>query len=146
MRLNDNVTMDIHFNSGTFSSNRKESAMKKILVVDDEDTFREMVVVILKKEGFETMEADNGISAFEMAKAHIPNLIISDVMMYSGSGFILREFLKREARTANIPLILMSGKAQVAGAWGSAPEVEYLQKPFNHDELMAAVNLKLGTA
>jgi DNA-binding NtrC family response regulator len=117
--------------------------MKKILVVDDEDTFREMVVVMLKKEGYETMEADNGITAFELAKANVPDMIISDVMMYSGSGFILREFLKREQRTANIPLILMSGKAQTAGAWGSDPDVDYLQKPFNHDELIATVNRKL---
>jgi CheY-like chemotaxis protein len=117
--------------------------MKKILVVDDEDTFREMVVVMLKKEGYETMEADNGITAFELAKANVPDMIISDVMMYSGSGFILREFLKREQRTANIPLILMSGKAQTAGAWGSDPDVDYLQKPFSHDELIAAVDQKL---
>ena len=117
--------------------------MKKILVVDDEDTFREMVVVMLKKEGYETMETDNGLNAFELAKAHVPDMIISDVMMYSGSGFILREFLKRETLTAKIPLILMSGKAQVAGAWGSDPDVDYLQKPFSHDDLIAAVNRKL---
>jgi len=113
---------------------------KRVLVVDDEDAFREMIVVMLKKEGYETMEADNGLNAFELAKANVPDLIVSDVMMYSGSGFILREFLKRESLTANIPLILMSGKAQTAGAWGSDPAVEYLQKPFSHDQLVAAVN------
>jgi DNA-binding response OmpR family regulator len=122
--------------------------MKRILIVDDEEHFRKMVVMMLKKEGYETSEADNGLSAFELAKANLPDLIISDVMMFSGSGFILREFLKRESRTASIPLILMSGHAQEAGAWGSDPEIEYLQKPFNHDELLAAVNrkLKMGSA
>lgn len=115
-------------------------AKKRVLVVDDEDTFREMVAVMLKKEGYDTMETDNGMSAFELAKANLPDLIVSDVMMYSGSGFILREFLKREPRTADIPLILMSGKAQVAGAWGSDPSVEYLQKPFSHDEFVSAVD------
>jgi len=115
----------------------------RILVVDDEDTFREMVVVMLKKEGYETLEADNGITAFELAKANVPDMIISDVMMYSGSGFILREFLKREQRTTNIPLILMSGKAQTAGAWGSDPDVDYLQKPFTHDELITTIDRKL---
>jgi two-component system alkaline phosphatase synthesis response regulator PhoP len=118
--------------------------MKKILVVDDEDTFREMVVVMLKKEGYETMEADNGLSAFDLAKANVPDLIISDVMMYSGSGFILREFLKQEPRTAKIPLILMTGKAQDAGAWGSDEDVEYLSKPFSASELLAAVGQKIS--
>jgi CheY-like chemotaxis protein len=116
------------------------SNMKKVLVVDDEDMFREMVIVMLKTQGYKTMEADSGLSAFELAKANVPDLIVSDVMMYSGSGFILREFLKREPRTAKIPLILMSGQAQVAGAWGSDPDVEYLAKPFTQDDLMTAVD------
>lgn len=118
-------------------------AKKRILVVDDEDTFREMILVMLKKAGYETMETDNGLNAFELAKANIPDLIISDVMMYSGSGFILYEFLKREPRTADIPIILMSGKAQSAGAWESDPAVVYIQKPFSHDEIMAAVKRQL---
>lgn len=118
--------------------------MKTILVVDDEDAFREMIVVVLKKEGFEVFEADNGINAFELAKANIPDLIVSDVMMFNGSGFILHEFLKREPKTEKIPLILMSGAAQVAGAWGSDPDIEYLQKPFGTDELLAAIRQRLG--
>ena len=114
-------------------------AKKRVLVVDDEDAFRQMVVAILTKEGYETFETDNGINAFELAKANIPDLIVSDVMMYSGSGFILREFLKREPRTADIPLILMSGQAQTAGAWGSDEKVEYLDKPFKTDDLLNLV-------
>jgi DNA-binding NtrC family response regulator len=117
--------------------------MKKILIVDDEEGFRQMLQIMLKKEGYETMEADNGLNAFELAKANLPDLIISDVMMFSGSGFILREFLKRETRTAKIPMILMSGHAQDAGAWGSDPEVDYLQKPFDLKELLSVVNRKL---
>ncbi len=118
-------------------------AKKKVLVVDDEQAFREMVVAILKKEGYETIETDNGLNAFELAKANIPDLIVSDVMMYSGSGFILREFLKREPQTANIPLILMSGQAQTAGAWGSDDQVEYLDKPFKTTDLINSVKRAL---
>jgi DNA-binding NtrC family response regulator len=117
--------------------------MKKILVVEDDVTFREMVARLLKLKGYETMEADSGMSGFELAKANIPDLIISDVMMYSGSGFILREFLKREPKTVKIPLILMSGQAQSAGAWGSDPDVDYLQKPFSLEDLITTVKRKL---
>lgn len=115
-------------------------AQKRVLVVDDEDAFREMVSTILKNEGYEILETDNGLNAFELAKANVPDLIVSDVMMYSGSGFILHEFLKREPRTANIPMILMSGQAQTAGAWGADASVEYLQKPFSREDLLSAVN------
>lgn len=117
--------------------------MKEILVVEDEEVFRQMIVSALKRDGFETLEADDGLSAFELAKAHIPALIISAVMMYSGSGFILQEFLKKEPRTAKIPLILMSGKAQDAGAWGSDPDVAYFEKPFDLSQLLSAVQRML---
>lgn len=117
--------------------------MKKILVVDDEEMFRVMIVTALKRDGYETLEADNGLSAFEMANEHTPALIISDVMMYSGSGFILHEFLKKEPRTSHIPLILMSGQALDAGAWGSDPDVEYFEKPFSISELLSAVRRKV---
>ncbi len=117
---------------------------KTVLVVDDEEAYRQMVVLMLKSAGFGTMECDNGMNAFEIAKTHIPDLIISDVMMYSGSGFILREFLKRDPNTSNLPIILMSGHARDAGAWGSDPEVEYLPKPFTTEELLTAVEKMLA--
>ena len=113
---------------------------KTVLVVDDEETYRQMVVLMLKNAGYETLECDNGMSAFELAKANMPDLIVSDVMMYSGSGFILREFLRRDSKTAALPIILMSGQARDAGAWGSDPDVEYLAKPFSTDELLETVN------
>jgi two-component system phosphate regulon response regulator PhoB len=114
--------------------------MKTILVVDDEDPFRQMVLTMLGNEGYSTMESDNGLSAFELAKANLPDLILSDVVMYNASGFMLREFLRRDTATAAIPLILMSGKAHVSGSWGSEAEIEYLQKPFSREELIAAVH------
>ncbi len=113
---------------------------KTVLVVDDEEAYRQMVALMLTSAGFDTLECDNGMNAFEIAKSSLPDLIISDVMMYSGSGFILREFLKRDPKTAHVPVILMSGHARDAGAWGSDPEVEYLAKPFTTEELLNTVD------
>ncbi len=118
--------------------------MKKILVVDDEDDVRSYVVKSLKDEGFETIEADNGSSALTLAKTHQPDLIISDVVMDSGSGFMLWEWLRDDPQTAAIPLILITGLAEHAGAWESDPEVEYLAKPFGVLQLLSAVTRKLG--
>ena len=118
--------------------------MKTILVIDDEDDLRAMVVKALKEEGFETIEADNGSSALTLAKNRRPDLIISDVIMDSGSGFMLQELLRQDPETAGIPLILMSGHAKHVGAWESDSEIEYLAKPFGLLELLAAVARKLG--
>jgi CheY-like chemotaxis protein len=118
--------------------------MKTILIVDDDDSFRSMVVTMLQREGYATMEEDSGFNAFVLANTQMPDLIISDVMMYSGSGFMLREFLTQQERTASIPMILMTGAAQNAGAWESEPAIDYLLKPFSDAELLAAVKRKLG--
>lgn len=118
--------------------------MKKILVVDDEDDLRAMIAKALQREGFETLEADNGSSALTLAKNHKPDLIISDVVMDSGSGFMLQELLRGDTDTAAIPLILMTGQAKHVGAWESDYEVGYLSKPFGVLELLAAVARKLS--
>ena len=118
--------------------------MKRILVVDDEDALRALVIAVLKQHGFETIEASNGIEAVDLATKNLPDLIISDVMMDSGSGFMLQELLKENPKTVSIPMILMTGLAMKAGAWGSSPDVEYLQKPFSEPELLKAVQHKLG--
>jgi len=118
--------------------------MPKILVVDDEADLRGMIVVALRSRGYETIEAENGIDAYNLAKTQLPQLIISDVTMASGSGFMLWEFLKKDDRTDHIPVILMTGDAQRAGAWGSESELEYIEKPFSIDTLLAFVQRKLG--
>lgn len=118
--------------------------MKRILVVDDEDSLRALVVAELQRHGYETIEASNGVDAVDMATKNLPDLIISDVMMDSGSGFMLQELLKENPKTVSIPIILMTGLAMKAGAWGSSPDVEYLQKPFSEPELLKAVQHKLG--
>jgi CheY-like chemotaxis protein len=117
--------------------------MPIILVVDDETMVRNSVTAVLKLNGYETIEADNGITALDMIKLHSPQLIISDVMMANMNGFMLREFLLKDQLTARIPMIIMSGAANTAGAWESDPFVDYISKPFTIDQLMLLVNRKL---
>jgi DNA-binding NtrC family response regulator len=117
--------------------------MKRILVADDEDQIRESVRRALEALGYEIIEADNGTSALDLARSKKPHLIISDVVMDNGSGFLLRELLREDEETSMIPLILMTGHAHRAGAWGSDPDIEYLEKPFSVAELGSAVERQL---
>ena len=113
--------------------------MKTILIVDDDAEIRKLERIILDKEGFNIIEAEDGATALETAKAKIPDLIISDVMMENVNGFMLFEFLRDDPVTEKIPMILVTGKAQTAGAWNLDPGVGYLQKPFGSEELIDAV-------
>ena len=118
--------------------------MKTILIVDDDAEIRKLEKIILDKEGFAVIEAEDGASALEIAKAKIPDLIISDVMMENINGFMLFEFLRDDPKTEKIPMILVTGKAQTAGAWNLDPNIGYLQKPVAPHELLAAVKKRIA--
>lgn len=118
--------------------------MKTILIVDDDAEIRKLEKIVLAKEGFNIVEAEDGASALELAKAKLPDLIISDIMMENINGFMLYEFLRDDPRTEKIPVILVTGEAQAAGAWKMDPHVGYLQKPVAPHDLIAAVKKRIG--
>jgi CheY-like chemotaxis protein len=112
-----------------------------ILVVDDDDAVRKSIAVALKhKRGFEVLEAENGLVGLELARRQKPNLIISDVIMDNLNGFMMLESLQEDPETAQIPVIMMTTPALNAGAWKSGVAIEYLEKGFSLDELIAIVD------
>jgi CheY-like chemotaxis protein len=115
--------------------------MKKILVVDDEKDLRNAIVLALTIEGYETIEAENGVQAYGLTKSQKPDIIISDVIMDNINGFLFHELLKDEDVASKILWILMSGHAIHAGAWKSDPMVVYLEKPFSIPTLLKAIEL-----
>ncbi len=118
--------------------------MKTILIVDDDAEIRKLERIILIKEGFVVIEAEDGASALEIAKAKMPDLIISDIMMENINGFMLYEFLRDDPKTEKIPMILVTGKAYTAGAWNMDPHIEYLEKPVAPHDLLAAVKKRIA--
>jgi CheY-like chemotaxis protein len=114
---------------------------KKVLIVDDEEPVRKSISIILYlNRGFEVLEAEDGLLGLEIAKKQKPDLIISDVMMDNLNGFMLLESLKEDPETAKIPVIMMTNPAKDAGAWRSGAAIEYLEKGFTLDELLAVID------
>jgi two-component system alkaline phosphatase synthesis response regulator PhoP/two-component system response regulator VicR len=114
---------------------------KKILVVDDERHIVRLVQVNLQKEGYEVETAANGLEALEQARAGQPDLIVMDVMMPEMDGFEALQQLKADETTAEIPVIMLTAKAQDADVfrgWQSGADL-YLTKPFNPLELISFV-------
>jgi CheY-like chemotaxis protein len=114
--------------------------MKTILIVDDYNPMLEFEKKVLISGGFEILEAEDGSTALEIAKAKLPDLIISDVKMDNLNGFMLIEYLRDDPATAKIPAILVTGEAQNAGMWDSDRNIGYLLKPVSPDQLLSAVN------
>ena len=113
--------------------------MKTILVVDDEASMRKSIVVALNAKGYKTIEAEDGMEGLSLAAAEQPDIIISDVNMDNMNGFMMVEQLRDNPDTALIPVIMMTGAAQGAGAWEASSDVEYLEKGFTMQKLVDTI-------
>jgi len=119
--------------------------MKKILVIDDEEWLREMVVLALGQRGYQVIEAANGAKGIEAARKHLPDLVLCDVNMGQMDGYATLSALRSESATATIPFILMTGMADNTGMRHGMElgANDYLPKPFSLDALYAAVEARL---
>lgn len=114
---------------------------KKILAVDDERHIVRLVEVNLQRAGYEVVTAYDGREALEKVKSETPDLIVLDVMMPYMDGFEVLKNLKADPATAEIPVIMLTAKAQDADifrGWSSGVDC-YLTKPFNPMELLTFV-------
>ncbi len=119
--------------------------MSRILVIDDDPIYREMIVDALQAEGYETLHAENGEVGIERARAYVPDLVISDVVMEKADGYQVLATLRAEPATAAIPFIMITGWSSKGGQrQGMAMGADdYLAKPFNATELLQSVSAQL---
>ena len=113
--------------------------MKTVLIVDDEASLRKSLAASLKTRGYNTLEAEDGMEGLDLATKKRPDIILSDVNMDNMNGFMMVETLMQEPMTARIPVIMMTGAAQAAGAWQAEANITYLEKGFTIPELVATI-------
>jgi DNA-binding response OmpR family regulator len=114
----------------------------RILVVDDEQHMIDLIRMNLELEGFQVLEASNGIDALDQVRKHIPDLIILDIMMPQIDGF---EVLKMLREFSSVPVIMLTAKGEeedkVRGLELGADD--YVTKPFGARELVSRVKAVL---
>jgi len=117
-----------------------------VLVVDDDPVIVRLLEVNFEMEGFQVVTAIDGQDGIDKAKAEQPDVVVSDVMMPKLNGLELCEALKADERTAGIPVVLLSAKAQVADirAGLDAGADDYVTKPFEPLDLIDRVNKLLA--
>ncbi len=96
---------------------------KRILIIDDEVQIRDLLKLMLVKEGFEVIEADNAGVGYETACAQKPDLIISDIIMPGGDGLTMIGQIREHAACKKTPIIVLSnlddeGSVQIANDSG----------------------------
>lgn len=120
-------------------------AKEKILIVEDEKDIVKMLEYNLKKEGFLVSSSRNGEDAVKAANTDRPELILLDLMLPGMDGLEVCRQLKRENKTASIPIIMLTAKSQesdkIVGLELGADD--YVTKPFSPKELIARIKAVL---
>ena len=117
----------------------------KILIVDDDSDMRRALHIRLRSQGYETAFATDGVSAIAQAMKTSPQLILLDIGLPAGDGFVVLQRLQKNTQLSCIPTIVLSAresrgnkeKALAAGAYA------FFQKPAENDELLAAIQKAL---
>ncbi len=119
-----------------------EREQKTILVVDDEQSIIDLLVYNLKKEGYNVIEANDGVTAVDMALAQKPDLMLLDIMLPRLDGLSV---CKRVKNSLNIPILMLTAKDgeidKILGLELGADD--YITKPFSVRELVARVKANL---
>ena len=118
---------------------------KTILIVEDEEAVRELEKFILEQQGYDVMEARDGLEGLTKAEFKKPDLILLDLMMPDVSGGRMFDEMKRHPATLNIPIIVVTGKPDAHQIFDDEiGQDNVVMKPFEADALIARVQHHIG--
>jgi len=119
--------------------------MKKVLVIEDDSFVRTGLVMALRRHGYETLDAGDGVRGLELAYNQRPSIVVTDVNLPGQNGFAVLEELRTHPETAAIPVVMMTGEPHRADARYSMNRGadDYLQKPFTIEQMLAILDARL---
>jgi CheY-like chemotaxis protein len=120
--------------------------MSSILVVDDNEDSLRIIRTVLENNGYTVEVATSGSQALDKVQGTVPKLVLLDVMMPEMSGFEVLEKLRESPQTAQVPVIMLTAKAQdedVIGGYQKGADY-YITKPFTTKQLLYGIRLVLN--
>ena len=117
-----------------------------VMVVDDSLTMRKVITRLLTREGYHALTAKDGVDALQQLQSVVPDVILLDIEMPRMDGFELARAIRGDARTADIPLIVISSRtADKHRKYAAELGVNvYLGKPYQEEELLSHISTFLG--
>ncbi len=111
----------------------------RILIVDDQDSLRKLLVIYMLKEGLEPIEAENGKKAIELYRLMKPSVVLTDIMMPEMDGLTLLKEIKKIDKQAAVILMTGYGSEEVLIESLRGGAANYFKKPFNFQEITEAI-------
>ncbi len=120
--------------------------MKRILIVDDEETNQRLLKALLKAKGYETLEAYDGAEGVKIAREYRPDLILMDIQVPEVDGMEAFEILQSDPLTMNIPVIALTSYAMSGDRekFMSIGFRDYIAKPIAINDFLAVVDYHCG--
>jgi two-component system, chemotaxis family, response regulator PixH len=115
--------------------------MKKILIVEDSQSERELITLYLEKNNYQVVAASNAEDGMELAAKEQPDAIVTDITMEGINGFEFCRLLKVYPDTEKIPVIACTARdRELDRMWGQKQGIDlYITKPYSQEELIKAI-------
>ena len=120
--------------------------MKKILIIEDDEAILEALHIVLEASGFHVETLPSGRTIFGTVKVFDPDIILLDLLLSGADGGDITKELKKNKKTAAIPVILMSAHPDVAVRKEKCGADAFLSKPFEVDALLETIRRLLRPA
>ena len=120
--------------------------INKIVMADDEVDIVQILQKRMTQGGFQVYSAHDGQSALDLTVKHVPDLIITDVMMPIMNGFEFCKAVKQNIQTKDIPIIVVSAKGSIQDSFMFLGVNDFLHKPFKLEQLESKIHDKLNMA
>lgn len=117
---------------------------KKILVLDDDLDILVVVQLLFKRKGFDVMAISRWEEVFERVDSFQPDVILLDVLLSGNDGRDICKVLKKKISAKDIPVILFSANPSLGRTASDYLADDFVQKPFEVDDLLETINLHLG--
>jgi DNA-binding response OmpR family regulator len=125
----------------------RHMATAKILIVEDDRDIRQLLGHRLKARGYEAIFAGDAIAAVNQARKEKPDLILLDLAMPAGDGYVVMERIKAMPALEGTPIIIVSARNPLAEEqrFISSGADAFFRKPFDYEELLTAISRALGS-